>query len=958
MWLGASAITLGLGAAMASGTAMVHADVNTGATDTHSAATGTSSPAGGPSAPHPTNPSVRGKTDKTADAAPDTAPTGTPFEQPASLTPKVKAQKGTGKSNKADPPTTKTADTPAGSHVTAARTRPLASSTRQPSSSASAVKPTAAEPVATGENTAPAAKKATNTAPVAPVSSTPTAAIATAPTVSPSATSPAPTATTAATPVLQPGTGAPTVPVQAAALLVAATAGSTRQTPTTATAVATTTTAQTINPTAATTTSAATATSPSVLTTISINGAPVSGVMNTAGTRLYVVTGSNVGTAISVIDTSDAASKNTVIQTIPTADPISTLVVSPTGNKVYAGSATAGTVTVIDTINYSASAPIQVGTRATGTNTAPPAMFIVPTPDLVYVATGSNNTVSVLSAKDNTIVDTIALHAPPTTMAINADGSYLYVGASLATDGTSGVVRVIKATGIDVDTVVYSAVTPAAPSAMVFSADGTKLYVASNYNSFEGPGSYLTTFDTATMAPIPATGSTYNGSAALDKGLQTTSMIAAGNNLYLTQFAPTPSGINTGQVVVFDTKSNAVTTAIPFTNGTPTQLAVSPDGSRVYINLMHLPTTSDITTYTTSVAIIDPTTNALVGQPLSAGPSSAGTFVLKPDGTRIYVMGPLASAVTVIDTGQAATTGGPSSGGGSSNYQPSFITALQDWAAAVAKSETVFLTQFENSVHLWISTVTDTVTSNLKAWGKVIQQWLVGGVPPSGPESPSQALYDYLRTVTEGTNVKDGIYVETRELNGQKLLVVYLGGTLSSPNQGVPQNLPAAGGDLKPEQIDAVERALNGDTTIPIMLVGFSQGGMDAQNMAIKADFRGQVTAVVTYAAPMVEVMPKTLTFIDLVDKGDPVPHLLSTSQPYYSTAESNGQIFEFESPNDSALINLFNKLHLHGDRTTYEQVGQAFDKAVATNDQYAQVRNNIDFFMSGIVQPDFTTGA
>jgi pimeloyl-ACP methyl ester carboxylesterase len=197
-------------------------------------------------------------------------------------------------------------------------------------------------------------------------------------------------------------------------------------------------------------------------------------------------------------------------------------------------------------------------------------------------------------------------------------------------------------------------------------------------------------------------------------------------------------------------------------------------------------------------------------------------------------------------------------------------------------------------------------------------------------------------------------------------MIVYLGGTFSSPNQSLPQNLPTASSDLKPEQLDAVERALNGDTTIPIMLVGFSQGGMDAQNMAIKAPFRGQVTAVVTYAAPMVEVMPKTLTFIDLVDKGDLVPHLPYAGQPfYYSTADSNGQIFEFESANDNALIyqipifNVWPKLSiLHGDRTTYEQVGQAFDKAAATNDQYAQVRNNIDFFMSGIVQPDFTTGA
>ncbi|MFD5424148.1 hypothetical protein [Streptomyces sp. NPDC127084] len=94
---------------------------------------------------------------------------------------------------------------------------------------------------------------------------------------------------------------------------------------------------------------------------------------------------------------------------------------------------------------------------------------------------------------------------------------------------------------------------------------------------------------------------------------------------------------NPGTVSVVDTVTNTVVVAIPVGSG-PVGVAVSPDGTRVYV--------TDFSGST--VSVVDTATNTVVATvPVGSGPF--GLAVL-PDGTRVYVTNRFDGTVSVIDT--------------------------------------------------------------------------------------------------------------------------------------------------------------------------------------------------------------------------------------------------------------------------------------------------------------------
>lgn len=220
----------------------------------------------------------------------------------------------------------------------------------------------------------------------------------------------------------------------------------------------------------------------------------------------------------------------------------------------------------------------------------------------------------------------------------------------------------------------------------------------------------------------------------------------------------------------------------------------------------------------------------------------------------------------------------------------------------------------------------------------------LGGVQ-SGSTIPTRQLYDKLRAKTKGAT--DGIAIEQYvTADGQKQMVVYLGGsTFDLTNQFIVKNLPSYNGIPDQNQVKKITDALNGDTSVKIMLVGFSQGGMDAQNIAANASFRNQVTTVVTFASPIVQ-QAGDYDYVHIWDQGDLVPQFtFPLHQSQYNSVSAH--VFQSASPNDTALIYTLNippfvpfsaglraaiyagqKLALHGDTSTYEQVSDAFDKA------------------------------
>lgn len=160
------------------------------------------------------------------------------------------------------------------------------------------------------------------------------------------------------------------------------------------------------------------------------------------------------------------------------------------------------------------------------------------------------------------------------------------------------------------------------------------------------------------------------------------------------------------------------------------------------------------------------------------------------------------------------------------------------------------------------------------------------GTPPAGTvitQAPGslQGMWDIVRNDVTGTD-NEGIYVQTiRGTDGKNRLVVYLGGTTDdATNQSIFENVPSAVGVIKDDQIDTINRAIakcSNDTDCgsieEIMLVGYSQGGLDAQNIAV-ANLDQPITALITFGAPIVSnaVGPAT---VHIQDEKDRIPNIV-----------------------------------------------------------------------------------
>ena len=118
------------------------------------------------------------------------------------------------------------------------------------------------------------------------------------------------------------------------------------------------------------------------------------------------------------------------------------------------------------------------------------------------------------------------------------------------------------------------------------------------------------------------------------------------------------------------------------------------------------------------------------------------------------------------------------------------------------------------------------------------------------------------------TDHGNGVMVQTvRGQDGKNRLIVYLGGTTTDVwdgDQAKAENILALAGVLKPDQVQAINQAVTACAQecpiTEIMLVGYSQGGMDAQNLAAPnpLDLVGWdpslVTTVITFGSPITKL--------------------------------------------------------------------------------------------------------
>jgi YVTN family beta-propeller protein len=242
----------------------------------------------------------------------------------------------------------------------------------------------------------------------------------------------------------------------------------------------------------------------------------------------------------------------------------------------------------------------------------------------LYVANTNGNTLAVVDIGTNTVVDTIKVGKRPFAAAVTPDNTRLYVANFQS--GSVSVVNTIVNKVIATVPLVHKGTV----NAVAVSADGETVYAVGTGKT----GGFLWTIATATnkltktvnLAPKPS----FPGAIALNP--------ADSTKLYVSdEVAQT--------VLVLDTTNlDAPPTSI--TSGTlllsPFGMAVSPDGSTLYVANVD-------TTALSGIAVIDTSTNAVSGISGSAGIAESN-ITLSPDGDTAYVSGNAeeSGCVTVI----------------------------------------------------------------------------------------------------------------------------------------------------------------------------------------------------------------------------------------------------------------------------------------------------------------------
>lgn len=233
-------------------------------------------------------------------------------------------------------------------------------------------------------------------------------------------------------------------------------------------------------------------------------------------------------------------------------------------------------------------------------------------------------------------------------------------------------------------------------------------------------------------------------------------------------------------------------------------------------------------------------------------------------------------------------------------------------------------------------------------------------VPYQAGPTGTQDLFSTLADAMDSKDLQHGVHTQHVLVNGRQSLIVYIAGTMEGwigGDQSKIKNLPSASGVVDENQVAVIKAALT-DATEAILLVGYSQGGMDAQNIAANAARYGlqdQIKAVVTYGSPLVQI--DRYPTVHFEDRADLVPkvNLFTPTNWIAGVVNSvvNRNVYLASSPNDFdiGILTDFSTWGVHGVRSTYEDVGLHFD--VDTSSHWAGLRSAMAGFLNGQVVPE-----
>jgi YVTN family beta-propeller protein len=357
-----------------------------------------------------------------------------------------------------------------------------------------------------------------------------------------------------------------------------------------------------------------------------------------------------------------------------------------------------------------------------------------------YIPNTGSNTVSVIDTATNTVTATIPVgSAPGSGVAVSPDSSKVYV-----TNAASNTVSVIDTA---TNTVTATIPVGVSPFGVAVTPDGSKVYVANediaHPSGIVGPGT-VSVIDTATntvTATIPV-GSAPGGVAVTPDGTKVYVANAFSNT-----------------VSVIATATNTVTTTIPAED--PAGVAVTPDGTKVYV-------TNNIESGTVSV-IATATDTVIATIPLHAGFASATGVAVTPDGTKVYVVDANQTGlVSVIATATDTVIGSPIDVG----INPGGVAVTPDGSKVYVVNDLENLSGATTGSVSVIATATNTVTATIPvgtgaaAFGIFIQP--LSPLPPSEVTTTASGLA-YSRV--------------TRTFNGTVTITNISAGPISGPFQ-------------------------------------------------------------------------------------------------------------------------------------------------------------------------------
>jgi YVTN family beta-propeller protein len=224
----------------------------------------------------------------------------------------------------------------------------------------------------------------------------------------------------------------------------------------------------------------------------------------------------------------------------------------------------------------------------------------------------------------NTVTFTVPLGHGPADVVISPNGARAYIANEL-TKTLSVVNTVDRVVLVNID-IVTTAPTSGGFDVAV-SPNSAHIYLADDSGN--------------TLSVISAAGARVVKTISLE---HPNGVAASNNRVYVSHWAMGGAPDDARRVSVIDTATHTVIASVEVGRRVG-KLAVSPDGTRLYVADRELHGT---------VWVVDTATNTVVGDPIAVGAIPSGAAV-SPDGTRVYVTNREDSTVSVIATESVAT---------------------------------------------------------------------------------------------------------------------------------------------------------------------------------------------------------------------------------------------------------------------------------------------------------------